>query len=241
MDRARTVSPAGLKPCATAETGGPNRVRPTLILVAAALVVGAAMVGAGTQTFYRDDPLTREVEDQDASRVRPVEIGHGSSAWQRIRGIGDRTWRRAMNVNSIDEVPDSSWFTNRISSRRLSVAEIAQGPDTLPGPAAGGWIVLGGKSDGVTPGLQLQDSAGHRFFVKFDPPANPEMASGAEVISTKLLFALGYRVPENYIATVRREDLAIGIGGLLQGSRRQKAADDGRRRRSGAPTGGSTA
>jgi hypothetical protein len=36
------------------------------------------------------------------------------------------------------------------------------------------------------------------------------MASAAEAITTPLFHALGYHVPENYIATLRREDLRIG-------------------------------
>jgi hypothetical protein len=35
------------------------------------------------------------------------------------------------------------------------------------------------------------------------------MASGAEVISTKFFHAFGYHVPENYITSIRREDLVL--------------------------------
>ena len=49
------------------------------------------------------------------------------------------------------------------------------------------------------------------------------MASGAEVISTKFFHAFGYHVPENYIATVRRESLVIGDGARIED-------DNGRRR-----------
>jgi hypothetical protein len=56
----------------------------------------------------------------------------------------------------------------------------------------------------------MRDETGQLYFVKFDPPSNPEMASGAEVISTKFFYAFGYHVPENYVARVRREDLVIG-------------------------------
>jgi hypothetical protein len=42
------------------------------------------------------------------------------------------------------------------------------------------------------------------------------MASGAEVISTKLFHAFGYHVPENYLSTFRREDLSIAAGALAK-------------------------
>ncbi len=187
------------------------------LALAAALIAGSTMVRAGKCKFYPDDPLTSDPESQDASRVKAQDIDPAYAGWQVIRGAGDRTPRRALNVNSMDEVPNSSWFTNRIGSRPLSTDEIARGPDRSAGPAEGRWTVVAGKSDGVTPGLQLKDSLGQRYFVKFDPPANPEMASGAEVISTRILYALGYHVPENDIATLHREDLVIGEGATFKG------------------------
>src|SRR5262249_40584135 len=36
---------------------------------------------------------------------------------------------------------------------------------------------------------------------------NPELATAAEVISTKFFYALGYNVPENYLVTFKREQL----------------------------------
>ena len=74
-----------------------------------------------------------------------------------------------------------------------------------PGP----WTVISGKSDGITPGFTIRDSAGIIWFIKFDPPSNPEMATGAEMVSTKLFWALGFHVPENHLATLRRDNLEI--------------------------------
>ena len=42
---------------------------------------------------------------------------------------------RAQNVNTIDEVPDSSWFTNRIVARPMSIEEMVRGPAVGKGPA----------------------------------------------------------------------------------------------------------
>jgi hypothetical protein len=187
-----------------------------LLLVVIALGAITALPHAGSPKFYADDPVRVDVEDQDASGTRAEDVNHTFSGLQAVHGAGDRTIHRAMNVNSIDEVPDSSWFTNRIGRAPLSVADIARGPNTLPEPLSGPWTIVAGKTDGITPGLQLTDAAGRRFFVKFDPPSNPEMASGAEVVATKLLYALGYHVPENYVVVLRREELTIAPGAAFK-------------------------
>src|SRR5215208_5980950 len=100
--------------------------------------------------------------------------------------------------------------------RPMSIAETATGPNH-EGPAPGPWMVTSGKTDGITPGLQMKDSAGRLYFVKFDPPGYPDLGTGAEVISTKLLYAAGYHVPENYIVVIGREDLRIAPGATNHG------------------------
>jgi hypothetical protein len=117
---------------------------------------------------------------------------------------------RARNVNTVDEVPDSSWFTNRAGARPLTPAEVFRGPDTTAGPEPGVWTVTSSKSDGVTPGFTVKDAKGQLWFLKFDPPGFRGMATGTEVAVTKLMWALGYHVPENHIAYMRREQLVLG-------------------------------
>jgi hypothetical protein len=119
---------------------------------------------------------------------------------------------RAKNVNTIDEVPDSSWFTNRLGRQALTPAQIAVGPDTSSGPAVGPWTVTASKGDGVTPGFTIKDANHQLWFLKFDPPGYRGMATGTEVVVTKLMWALGYHVAENHIAYMHREQLVVGDG-----------------------------
>src|SRR5262245_58963851 len=44
--------------------------------------------------------------------------------------------KEALNVNTFDEVPDSSWFTNRIGQKELSPEDVRRGPNTSNGPVA---------------------------------------------------------------------------------------------------------
>ena len=92
----------------------------------------------------------------------------------------------------------------------MTVDELLTGPDTTTGPAAGPWTVIAAKSDGVTPGFTIQDVSGQVWFIKFDPPGYRAMATGTEVVVTKLMWALGYHVPEVHIASLRPDQLTVG-------------------------------
>src|SRR5262249_9673998 len=58
-------------------------------------------------------------------------------------------------------------------------------------------------------GFYIKDSEGTTFIMKFDPKTQPEMATGADVVTSKLFWAAGYNVPDNSIVIFRREDLTI--------------------------------
>lgn len=108
--------------------------------------------------------------------------------------------RQALNVDAFGEVADSSWFTNRNGSRLLSLEEIARGPNKGRGPeTAGPWRVSSVKEEGITSNLTITDARGDKYLIKFDPYGFTELSSGAEVICTKIFYAAGYNVPENYI------------------------------------------
>ena len=117
--------------------------------------------------------------------------------------------KQAENVDSFGEVASSSWFANRNGRRRMSLEEIRRGPNEGEGPADGIWTVVRGKSEGVSLGFTIKDSHGDRYIMKFDPCDNPEMSSAAEVISTKLFYAMGYNTPENRIVYFKADRLRV--------------------------------
>jgi hypothetical protein len=189
-----------------------------MLLAVATLAGSAALVASPLQKFYPDDPLMVDPETQDASHVTPWPVNEAYDFIQNsFLDAGERRDVRALNVNTLDEVPDSSWFTNRIGAREMTPDEVETGPVAGTGPAPGAWVIVSGKNEGIAPGLTIADARRDRYFVKFDPPLNPEMATGAEVISTQLFHALGYHVPENYIATLRPADLRIGPDATIKG------------------------
>lgn len=124
-----------------------------------------------------------------------------------VRWVTGRA-KQAANVDAFDEVADSAWFTNRAG--RLTREEALRGPDTVDGPdRSAPWRVRGVKTQGVTPGFRIKDGSGDTYLLKFDPLTNPEMASGAEIISTKLAWAVGYNTPENHLVFFTPDELAI--------------------------------
>jgi hypothetical protein len=188
------------------------------------------MAAAAAPRFYPDDPVWIEPDTEDASAMKPLEISLLVDLTYNMVANRTRTsGAKAGNLNTVGEVPDSSWYTNRAGHRPLTAAEIATGPDVSNGPADGAWTITSSKSDGVTPGFTVKDSTGTRWFLKFDPPGHRAMATGTEVAATKLMWALGYNVPENHIAQLRRDQLNIGKGAkvtLPNGSQRAMRASD---------------
>ena len=86
---------------------------------------------AATPRFFPDDPI--QVDDDralDASGAKEIQ---GSNGYDFVEHTfldpGDKRDIRAVNVNTMDEVPDSSWFTNRIGRRAMTVPEIVRGPN----------------------------------------------------------------------------------------------------------------
>ena len=160
-------------------------------------------------------PLTVDADDRNIPepREQPVSELYAIvyNSWMRhlspgqkvaaVRDIG------ALNVNAWDEMPDSSWFTNRIGRRRLSFDEICAGLEGQP-PEKGVWTVLRVEDEGYTPKLRVRDPTGRTYVLKFDPSI-PEKNSAAERVSTLVLHAAGYNVPHNSIVSFRSSDLTL--------------------------------
>jgi hypothetical protein len=179
-------------------------------IAAVSLLTVAAPRGAGAR-FYSDDPLTREPETQDASGVQEWDIHLFYDILENTFGKpGDPTPNvRAGNVNTIDEVPDSNWFTNRIGDKPLSIDEIVKGPIRAEGPASGKWLVIRGKAAGVAPGFTMRDREGGTWFVSFDAKGFPEAATGAILVANRIFWALGYWQTENFLVFAKPDQIEV--------------------------------
>jgi len=169
----------------------------------AASVAAIALAATDGRRFYGDDPLAREPESQDASRARPEDIGlmYDLSYNLFVTGRRDPTNVHALNANTIDEVPDSGWFTNRILPRRAAVDELVRGPNGGAPPNPERWTIVRQKSAGFAPGFTAKDANGETWFLSFDSPGHREAATGAMVVASKIFWALGYNQVETFITS----------------------------------------
>lgn len=139
---------------------------------------------------------------------KALDLGFVGRRVGNILGVASR--READNVNALDEVPNSSWYTNRHFLYPMSREQLRVGPGSAQPDTTGPWQVVAGKFEGGTAGFTIKDPAGNRFLLKFDSDGNKEMGSSAEVIGTKVLHAAGYNVPRNSIVYFHPSRLTIG-------------------------------
>ena len=175
------------------------------------LAAGPVLLGGAERRFFDDDPLAREPESQDASKVVEWDIDLIVDLGVNLFGKpGDpATNVRARSINTIDEVPDSNWFTNRVGAKTVTPEEISRGPLTSTGPAPGQLTVIAPKRAGFAPGFTMQDSRGALWFVSFDADGHPEAATGAIMVANKLFWALGFWQVENHLTTIDPKQVVI--------------------------------
>ena len=104
----------------------------------------------------------------------------------------------SVNVNSVDEVPDSAWFNNRLGVRPVSLEELRRNectdewlldPDHAPD---GAWLVDQGKTSGSTPGFRMSVPGKGKYLVKVEATGLPERQVAATVIGEAVFYAAGY-------------------------------------------------
>jgi hypothetical protein len=171
---------------------------------------------ANAEKFYADDPLPAEPAPRNVDNIRARKVNDYYDFFQNLLFRPGELEAKAgvivpaRAINTLGEVPDGEWYTNRHYRRRMAIAELQRGPgNTEPPSMQATWRVISAKTEGITPGFTIEDGEGRRYLLKFDPPGNPELASAADVISSKFLYALGYNVPENYIVRFRSEQLTV--------------------------------
>jgi hypothetical protein len=112
--------------------------------------------------------------------------------------------RHALDVNALDEVPDSSWFENRIGRHDLTPDDIRRGPNQIEADART-WTVIQSKTVGGSAGFICLDGRGDRYVLKLDELHAPVSESATDVVVQRLMWAIGYHVPENSVLYLRAD------------------------------------
>jgi antitoxin (DNA-binding transcriptional repressor) of toxin-antitoxin stability system len=181
------------------------------------LVLGATLLLGACGASLRPFPLAevRWVDDDTRPFAPRPSSFYSSYTWDGA----DNTFFRpasefftfeapseAMNVNALDEVPDSSWFTNRLGRVPMTAEEVAEGACTdrdVPGP----WTIVGGKPDGANPGFMIRDAAGRRYLLKTEGTGQPFRAGAADAIGAAVYHAAGFFTPCNLVVHFDRDIL----------------------------------
>ena len=208
------------------------------ILILTACVVGGCSgsksftspdsVADDTSNIPQPEPQSINILADGFEKQFMMKVEHFLDISRHIRNIFNLP-KESVNITAFDEVENSSWFTNRNAMYRMTSDEVKRGPDTVDRPESSGeWTIIQAKAQGRTPGFTIQDNRGDRFVIKFDPPEYPELVSGAEIISTKLFYAAGYNVPENYLVhfNPRNLRLADNVGFTDEKGKTRTMTDD---------------
>ena len=180
----------------------PRRASLALLVVVACVVLGST-ASTQRQHFYRDDPISREPESQDASGATEHDIKSIYEMTYNLFVTADHmpSGVRAQNINTIDEVPDSNWFTNRIGTTAITREQMTRGANVGAPPDPSKWILTREKTAGVHPGFTAKDAKGDTWFLQFDPPYYKEGATGAVAVASRIFWALGYNQVELFLTS----------------------------------------
>jgi hypothetical protein len=179
------------------------QIRQIILVMLTATLLAAA--GSHAPKFFPDDPIQAMPTPVPVKALSPQVLND-------VFDFFDQSKRRPISpqaaggVNTVGEVPDSEWFINRHGRHRMTRDELQRGPSSA-GPPEPPYTVIGRKTEGIMDGFRIKDSKGRHYFVKTDPAQYPELATGAEAIVSRFLYAIGYNTPANYIVDMNLSDL----------------------------------
>ncbi len=196
-----------------------RNVRIGLVSLALATCLGVSSCASNARLFALRAPLAKDTDlhsfdatcHVEASKKDPKHVSCAPEvyvsplAWDGIDNSIFRPLTRvfavdppgeATNVNSLDEVADSAWFTNRIGVQPVSLEEFERGACDASvilddNPADGTWVVDQGKMNGATPGFRVNIPGKGKYLFKSDDDT-PERPSAASVIGAAVYHTSGF-------------------------------------------------
>jgi len=172
----------------------------------------------------RADPSAKDGSGQNCAPreyVSPFVWDQVDNIWfaPLSRAFSVEVWGESVDVNSLDEVPDSAWFTNRPRSGEVDAEADADAPgactadDLLPTHDHvhdGAWLIDHGKDNGSTLGFRVKVPEKGTYMFKADDEGKPDRASAASVIGAAIYHALGYYTSCEQVVVLARTQLKLG-------------------------------
>lgn len=125
--------------------------------------------------------------------------------------------KRAMNVNALGEVPNSTWFTNRIGMRELSIEEIERGPNRIDVAAyRGKWTIRSTKVGGGNPGFIAENDNGGTYILKLSAKGISQIEARSAIVTQRLIWAFGFNVPEDTLIEITPDQVVIPDGAVVK-------------------------
>jgi hypothetical protein len=189
------------------------------------LFISLVSIGCGNVRFAERAILWTERDDIPVPE--PPERRNPTINWEGVRESVFRPAKRffgmdysveAKNTNALDEVPDSTWFTNRRrdpNSPNDQPRWLELPPDAVERGAADGdapeppFVVLNEKTEGSSQGLVVTDARGVKYMLKLDPSEYPGLETSIEVVATRLAWAAGWNVPADTLIELPPSDLTL--------------------------------
>jgi hypothetical protein len=185
----------------------------------------ALACGCSSGRFADRAILWREPDTAPIPQPKTVEV------WFDWIGVRDALWlparrelsldygHESINVNALDEVPDSTWFADprRIVDadgavrglRTFSPEEMERGAMGDEDPPEPPFTVIKGKGVGANPGFQVLDRRGRKYLFKMDPPGLIGMDTATEVVVSRLAWAAGWNVPAECLVDFSLDDIRL--------------------------------
>lgn len=189
-----------------------------------AVLALAVLSGCGSASAHRlpareplwDDPdrhpVPRELEEVPAPGL--VWDGMDQTVFRPVaRFFAAEHSGEAVDVNAVDEVPSSSWFTNRIGLLPMTPDDVAAGPCTAPALDVDAAITItSAKGAGASPGFVVEGTNGLHYLMKFDDVDQGPRPTAADTIGSKIYYAAGFTTPCNRVVFFDRNHLRVAPG-----------------------------
>lgn len=167
------------------------------LLVLSSLMLTAC--GGWTPARFADRPPVTIVHDDEPIAV-PAETVFIKELYQAdvyvrraiVDNLDPRRSPPALDVNSLDEVPESSWFRGVEDANRPLLGYVRDGPPQPP-------FTLLDEEATQPDASRIRDARGLTYELLHDPEDRDGMRTAAAAITSRLVYALGYRTPEVHV------------------------------------------